>query len=222
MSKLNVVGTLNEPLSEDYQHVYSFSCQNAPDDYEYVESLNQETTFDNDTKLLIVGTLTPPKGKEKYFYSTTSNSIYGLIDEALNNGGKLEELKDKFYRCSSNKKEVREEIKEYLIENKIAFLDVIKKAIRNKYSSSDEDIVVAELDYDEFKDLENVKKIIVNSRAAEDALKKIFNKNFGDPEIYNEKVIYLSQNRRGLSRERWAELKEKWLEEIRNTLNIQS
>ena len=232
MSKLNVVGTLNEPLSEDYQHVYSFSCQNALDDYEYVESLNQETTFDNDTKLLIVGTLTPPKGKEKYFYSTTSNSIYGLIDEALNNGGKLENLKRQFKdyndSCSnknevdSDNKVVRDKIKEYLKDNKIAFLDVVKYAIRNKYSSSDEDIVVAELDYDEFKDLENVKKIIVNSRAAEDALKKIFNKIFGDPEIYNEKVIYLSQNRRGLSRERWAELKEKWLEEIRNTLNIQS
>ena len=200
-------------------------------DYEDVESFNQETTLDDDTKLLIVGTLTPPKGKGKYFYSTRNN-IYGLIDEALNNGGKLENLKGQFKNyndsCSnknevdSDNKVVRDKIKEYLKDNKIAFLDVVKYAIRNKYSSSDENIVVAELDYDEFKDLENVKKIIVNSRAAEDALKKIFNKNFGDPEIYNEKVIYLSQNTRGLSRERWAELKEKWLEEIRNTLNIQS
>ena len=184
-------------------------------DYEYAESFNLETTLEDDTKLLIVGTLTPPEGRNKYFYSTNCNKIYGLIDRALNNGGKLEELKDKFYCCSSNKKEVREEIKEYLIENKIAFLDVIKKAIRNKYSSDDEEIIVSELDYDAFKDLKNVKKIIVNSRAAEDALKRIFNKNFGDPEIYNEKVIYLSQNRRGFS-------EEKWINAIRKALDIQS
>ena len=199
---------------------------NSFEDYEIAESFNRETTLDDNTKLLIVGTLTPPDGKGKYFYSTR-NSVYGLIDEALetpnnNNGIKLVNLKKRFNSDESNNQKVREEIKKHLKKNKIAFLDVVKYAVRNKHSSDDKDIMIAELDYDVFKDLENVKKIIVNSRAAEDALKKIFNKNFGDPEIYNEKVIYLSQNRRGLSRERWAELKEKWLEEIRNTLNIQS
>jgi G:T/U-mismatch repair DNA glycosylase len=191
-------------------------------DYEDVESFNRETTLNDETKLLIVGTLTPPDGSGKYFYSTTLNSIYGLIDEALNNGEKLETLKGQFkdYNDSrsnkdevdSNNKVVRDKIKEYLKDNKIAFLDVIKYAKRNKRSPDDKKIIVAELDYGAFEDLINIKRIIANSKDAKKYLEKILDK-VPNGLIYKDRIIYLPQKRKGFRR-------EDWVEEIRNTLDI--
>lgn len=198
---------------------------NSFEDYEIAESFNRETTLDDNTKLLIVGTLTPPKGKGKYFYSTRK-TIYECIDKALNNDNKLIILKNKFKNyndSNSNKDEVdlnneivRNKIKEHLQQNKIAFLDVVKYAVRNKRSSDDKDIMVAELDYDAFKDLKNVKTVIVNSEAAKDAFDKIIqkNKSEGKEYRYSEK-IYLSQIRRGFN-------EEEWVNTIKEALDIQS
>ena len=195
------------------------------EDYEDAESFNSETTLDDDTKLLIVGTLTPPDGKGKYFYSTTPNYIYGLIDEALevpnnnNDGVKLEELKREFNCDKSNNKKIREEIKKYLKKNKIAFLDVIKYAKRNKHSPDDRKIIVAELDYGAFEDLINVKRIIANSKDAKKYLEKILDK-VPNGSIYKNKIIYLSQTSRRFTSEGWEKERENWVKEIRNTLGI--
>lgn len=48
-------------------------------------SFNKETTLNKDTKLVIVGTITPPN--TKYFYCSYYNRIYGYIDEALQLSG---------------------------------------------------------------------------------------------------------------------------------------
>ena len=185
---------------------------NSFEDYEIAESFNRETTLDDNTKLLIVGTLTPPDGKGKYFYSTR-NSVYGLIDEALetpnnNNGIKLVNLKKRFNSDESNNQKVREEIKKHLKKNKIAFLDVVKYAVRNKHSSDDKDIMIAELDYDVFKDLKNVQNIIVNSEDAARAFCDIKTKNESKGSKYeNIKIGYLPQTQRSsnFSRENWAD-----------------
>ena len=177
-------------------------------DYEDVESFNQETTLDDDTKLLIVGTLTPPEGKDKYFYSSEDNKIYGYIDEALSlcNDYSLKNLRDSFYHDGSNKDAIKEEIMNHLKENNIAFLDVIKYAKRKKDSPGDKDIIVAELDYGAFKDLKNVKTIIVNSRAAENAFDKIIEKNKSkgiEYRPFTKKLI--PQRGNGFSKRKWVE-----------------
>ena len=60
---------------------------------EIVESCNKNNCLNTKTKLVIVGTITPPDGAG-YFYTAPRNKIYGYIDYAINTN--LKELKKQF------------------------------------------------------------------------------------------------------------------------------
>ena len=102
------------------------SLSNYDQDYKIRRSFNSESAIDNNTKLLIVGTLTPLDEKCNYFYSSNRNRIYGYIDDAL--GTRLEELKQKLRKAMTKKEinSIKKEIKSVLKEKNIALLDVIK------------------------------------------------------------------------------------------------
>lgn len=140
-------------------------------EYEEVPSFNENSLKlieNNDIKYLIVGTLTPPEGREnKYFYTSSKNKMFEYIDIAFSdNNFSLTNLK--------NSKKI-EDIEKILIERKIAFLDVIEKAIASKTSSSDDDIISYVLDYKAFEEIKKYPniKIAVNSKNAQVAFEVI-------------------------------------------------
>lgn len=149
-------------------------------------SFNKKTEPSSDTKLIIVGTLTPPD--TAYFYCSFFNRIYGYIDEALKdeklkqlvgNGQNpsLKELKRGLSRVRTKrikidllpKEEIDKRVKaieQILKDNKIAFLDVMDKAIRKNLTSYDDDIEFFTLAYDDFKNIKPGTVIIANSKLA--------------------------------------------------------
>ena len=142
-------------------------------------SNNKRTTYDSSsTRLLIVGTLTPPNAD--YFYCSKFNRIYGYIDEATKNKESFKSLKvlKKELNESLSKKTKQiliKEIRDVLSKYGIAFLDVMEKAIRKKVSPYDADIsiyVLAENDFKMAKSKQSL-TIIANSRLASDCLKKM-------------------------------------------------
>ena len=148
------------------------------------------------TKLLIVGTITPPK--TEYFYCSYPNRIYGYIDEAIQELIKekpkefqnfedeskkpllLKELKEGMSEYACEKRHIykqlapdreivekRAKIKRYLNNYCIAFLDVMDKAIRKKASSDDKFITQYVSAKNKFKSLPKDVTIIANSKLAE-------------------------------------------------------
>lgn len=181
------------------------------------------------TKLLIVGTITPPE--TKYFYCSYPNRIYGYIDEAIQELIKekpekfqkyedeykkpllLKELKEGMseYVCEKrhiykqlapeeeiNKK--RDNIKRYLNNYCIAFLDVMEKAIRKKNSSYDKDITQYVPAENAFNSLPKDVTIIANSKLT----KALFD------DLNTGKTAVLCSQR--------CDTKEKWIKEIRSAL----
>lgn len=139
--------------------------------YEYCKSFNQlsmNLIRNNDIRYLIVGTLTPPKGRKiGYFYTASKNKMFRYIDLSFSDKRYLE-----------LQKKNRAEIEKILCERHVAFIDVINEAIVSKVSSRDDDILSYTLDYKSFKDIfaMNPKiKIAVNSRNAEAGFKQICN-----------------------------------------------
>ena len=143
-------------------------------------SFNQETTLNEETKLVIVGTITPPD--TKYFYCSYYNFIYGYIDEALKLSGSENSLKKLKYGLSRvdndririellSPTEIKsrvDKIKSILKTNKIAFLDTMDKVIRRRNSPYDKDILYYSVDYENLKQLKNFKNVtvIANSKLA--------------------------------------------------------
>lgn len=139
--------------------------------YEEVTSLNCQNCLMDDTEIIIVGTITPTEGmRNGYFYTSPRNRIYGYIDAARGTG--LLEKKRKLTDIGLSrlqKEQIIESIKDELKEQKIAFLDVMKSAIRLKGSCSDRDIKCYTLDYSAFSNIsKHVKKVICHSRLAEE------------------------------------------------------
>lgn len=145
--------------------------------YEIRKSFNSESTLNEKTKLLIVGTLTPLGEQYNYFYSGCRNRIYGYIDEALKTN--LKDLNEGLRNATTKEKinEFKEKIKSILKQKNIAFLDVIKESVRLQ-GCDDDDIEEFSLDYESFENLRNVKYIITNSRDAEYLFYKIISTNF--------------------------------------------
>lgn len=113
------------------------------------EGFNKKHCITPETRLVIVGTITPTAGTTNgYFYTAPRNRIYGYIDQAIETN--LKERKREL-QSAENKGEIVEDIIKVLKENKIAFLDVMKYVIRSKGSSSDDDIIYYCLDVDSFK-----------------------------------------------------------------------
>ena len=82
-----------------------------------VESMNCKNCVTKDTKLIIVGTITPPDGQNRgYFYTAPRNRLYGYLDEALGTKFKLKKLA--LYGASdADKQKIIEEIKQELVAN---------------------------------------------------------------------------------------------------------
>ena len=104
----------------------------------YVQSLNSLSTLSGDTRILIVGTLTPPEGMAHgYFYSSfQAKKIYKMLDLALGNDWESESSFTKLVnlliceKSVENKAAIIEKINSYLTENNLAFFDVVDSAIR--------------------------------------------------------------------------------------------
>lgn len=137
---------------------------------EYATSFNSKNCVTQETELIIVGTITPPEGKG-YFYTAPRNKIYGYIDEVR--GTNLKALK---VGLNSGATKV-DDIVKTLKEQRIAFLDVMHSVVRKQESCADDDISAFCLDFDTFQAVftqgNNIKKVICNSRLAEDCYKEI-------------------------------------------------
>lgn len=139
--------------------------------YEYCKSFNQlsmDLIRNNDIRYLIVGTLTPPKGRKNgYFYTAPKNKMFRYIDLSFSDGLYLERQKNN-----------RAEIENILCKRQVAFIDVINEAIVSKVSSRDDDILSYTLDYKSFEEIFSMNpniKIAVNSKNAEAGFKQICN-----------------------------------------------
>lgn len=175
--------------------------------FELVESYNKENCVTAKTKIIIVGTITPPKASV-YFYTSPYNCIYGYIDNVR--GTNLKDLK----KASKKDTGVKGQIVDLLQKEGIAFLDIMKDAVRKDGSSSDDDIKNFSLDFDIFETVfaktlkSSAVKVICNSRLAEQGYNKIKDelkvKGIDLPES-----IYISQVRRLQKTE-----KAKWLKEL--------
>ena len=182
---------------EKYKSELNFDCG-----LECVESCNSKNCVTDKTKLVIVGTITPPEGAG-YFYTAPRNKIYGYIDQALGNTN-LKVLKKELLQNPKDD-EIIGKIKSCLVENNIAFLDVIKSAIRRDDSPYDNDIKYYTVDKDCFaKNKDAV--YVCNSVLAQTCFLEICE------ELGVElKHIYLSQRK---------DTKQSWLETIRKILNL--
>ena len=159
-----------------------FAAFNASDKEKFSleSSFNQKTTLNEETKLVIVGTITPPN--TKYFYCSYYNRIYGYIDEALQLSGPEDSLKMlKFGLSEVNNNRIAidllndtiiesrvDKIKSILKAKKIAFLDTMSRVIRERNSPYDKDILYYSVDYKSLEDLKKLKKVtvIANSKLA--------------------------------------------------------
>lgn len=121
--------------------------------YELTRSFNNESIVNKNTKLIIVGTFTPPEGRKNgYFYSAGKNGVYKLLDNYFaSKNSKFVELKKDLINEKSNKTLCVKNIKNELQKFNIAFLDVIDFAIAPTQSCKDDDIKVFNLDYNSFK-----------------------------------------------------------------------
>lgn len=165
--------------------------RNLPNGYEYANSINRNNCVASDTQIIIVGTITPPAGNG-YFYTAPRNRIYGYIDAAR--GTNLKGLKTQLVG-SNTPTGIINQIKNTLINEHIAFLDIFESVIRKSNSPYDSDIKYATLDYNTFKKTLNKLrakpiKVICNSRLAESGFNSILK---GMKSTCNINITYLSQ-----------------------------
>lgn len=169
-------------------------------------SMNFDHCVTPDTKIIIVGTITPPAGNG-YFYTAPRNKIYGYIDAAR--GTILKELKNQLKASTSAKSSAAliKDIKNILMKENIAFLDVFKEVIRKQNSCYDKDITNATLDCTAFEKAfsslktQNV-KVICNSQLANQYYNQIKDDLISKGKITLPNSILLSQ--------RWGK-KAAWL-----------
>ena len=127
---------------------------NIQNDFELCRSFNCNHAIDSNTKLIIVGTLTPPDGRKNgYFYSADGNGVYGLLDNYFSGNSNFLKLKENLINTQVNKEQCVEDIKKELKRFDIAFLDVIDYAIAPTNSPDDNYIQYFNLDYDSFKNV---------------------------------------------------------------------
>lgn len=137
-----------------------------------------------DSKYIIVGTLTPPKGRNAgFFYSAPKNHMFEFIDNAFKSRDpySLIDLKNDLNdpNCTRPKQEVINEIMDVMRKRKICFIDVVDEAIASSSKYQDEYISRYSLDYKSFEKINihnsNI-KIVANSNNAKVRLDEIFNK----------------------------------------------
>ena len=168
---------------------------------EYATCFNAANCVTPETEIIIVGTITPPKGTGNgYFYTAPRNKIYGYIDEVRRTN--LKELK-----LGLGSSATVQDIITVLQYQKIAFLDVMRSVVRKQGSPADADIRAFCLDVDTFKSIfkskNNIQKVICNSRLAVECYKKIQEMVPVLPDC-----LYIPQRSRVPHKQKWlAELK---------------
>ena len=156
-----------------------------PAGYEQTNSFNHliQQLIGN-SKYIIVGTLTPPKGRNAgFFYSAPKNHMFEFIDNAfkLRDQYSLVALKKDLNdpNCTRPKQDIIDDIKDVMRKRKICFIDVVDKAIASDSKYQDEYISRYSLDYKSFRKINihnpNI-KIVANSNNAKVRLDEIFNK----------------------------------------------
>ena len=123
-----------------------------------------------DTKVIIVGTITSPQGRgpnKDFYYMSPYNPMYRIIDAYFNSIGKPSNLVKN--KKAGNIAAIIEELK----EKKIAFLDIIESCSNPKSSSLDDDLEDIKLDYEAFKGINENVILLANSKNAYGALVKI-------------------------------------------------
>ena len=125
---------------------------------------------DEETKVIIVGTVTSPQGRganKDFYYMSPYNPMYRIFDAYF-----------KITSFVANKKAgdipaIIEELK----EKRIAFIDVVKSCNNPKNSSLDDDLEDVKLDYESFKGIDKSVVLLANSKNAYNALLKIVEHN---------------------------------------------
>lgn len=168
------------------------------------ESHNADNVLCSDTKLVIIGTITPKNFD--YFYCAPRNKIFGYIDEVV--GSNLKELKIKLNasKNESEKQKIIVDIKNILTDNKIAFVDAMKYVIRDKdkiNSHDDTAIKYYSIDENTLNMINDYSIIICNSRLSQEIVSKIFN-------INRNKLTYIPQRGKDSTKLNWLNgIKEK-------------
>lgn len=163
---------LNKKITEkEYESVV------VENGFEKMSSMNKHTLINDKTRLLIVGTITPPDGTG-FFYTSKHNKLYGYIDDSLNTN--LKKKKKELRECNSDddRADIVEQIKKELNQVGISFIDVAKYVIRKEGSSKDTDIKHIVLDYEAFKNISKIKHVICNSRDAKECFDAITNNRY--------------------------------------------
>ena len=127
-----------------------------------------------DTKVIIVGTITSPQGRganKGFYYMSPYNPMYRIIDTHFNAIGKPSNLVKN--KKAGNIPLIIEELK----EKKIAFLDVIESCSNPKNSSLDDDLEDIKLDYEAFEGIKENVVLLANSKNAYSALLRIAEHN---------------------------------------------
>lgn len=174
----------------------------------YLECFDESHNADNvlcpNTKLVIIGTITPKNFD--YFYCAPRNRIFGYIDKAV--GSNLKELKIKLNasKNESEKQKMIVDIKNILTDNKIAFVDAMKYVIRDKdkiNSHDDTAIKYYSIDENTLKKINDYSIIICNSRLSQEIVSKIFN-------INKNELTYIPQRGKDSKKSNWLDgIKEK-------------
>lgn len=145
--------------------------------FEKKPSMNKHKLINDKTKLLIVGTITPPDGAG-FFYTSKHNKLYGYIDDSLNTN--LKNKKNKLRECDSDNEraDIVKQMKKELNQVGISFVDVAKYVIRKEGSSNDSDIKYIVLDYQSFDNISKVQHVICNSKDAKECFDAITNNRY--------------------------------------------
>lgn len=168
-----------------------------------VKSLNRLSNFSSSTRILIVGTLTPPEGMAHgYFYSSCrAKRIYRMLDNALGISSKENEslsllIQTLIVESDQEKKEtIVAKINKKLSDNGIAFFDTVNEAYRkDPLSPKDSDLVDVSYSCSFYNErfANNIKLYIFTSELAECWFRQHIDEN-----TITEKNSYIWSLRKG-------------------------
>ena len=166
---------VNKFINYTESDVHRYDATNNSTDVSLGRSFNYETVANENTKLVIVGTYTPKKGRENgyYYCSSRKNNMYHIIDNYFGLNGELLERKEYLLKHPKDANSINE-IKNILKELQIAFIDVVDYAVSSNRSASDDAIDCFCLDRDIFCKVNDNAIIICNSRNSEYAYEAMF------------------------------------------------
>ena len=150
----------------------------------YLSFNNAYHLVNDNTKLIIVGTITSPQGRgvnKDFYYMSPYNPMYRILDKYFESINKPSSFVK--YKKEGNIPAIIEELN----DKGITFIDVIKSCNNPKNSSLDDDLEDILLDYDAFKGIDKSIVMLANSKNAYGALLKIKEHNHLENEI---KYVY--------------------------------